>query len=203
MSRLEAHALPFTRTLEDGTEVLVRYLEPADREELRRGFLRLSGLSRWLRFASPIRRLSEGQLSYLTEVDQVDHVAVGVRDEGHPQKAGVAVGRCVRLTQEPAAAEFAITVVDDYHNRGIGSLLLRVLASTARGRGIHSLRGYVLESNRPMVHILERFGARFRRRFGGMLEAELELPLPPEDPAVGAPRGTSPGGPATGAPETT
>ena len=168
-------ALPFTTTLEGGTRVLVRYLEPSDREELQKGFLRLSALSRWLRFASPIRRLSEGQLRYLTEVDQVNHIAVGVRDEGNPGKAGVAVARCIRLNENPTVAEFAITVVDDYQNRGIGTLLVRVMMAAAAQRGIRTLRGYVLESNRRMLHILEGFGARLKGGFSGTVEAEIDL----------------------------
>ena len=181
-------ALPFTATLEDGTRVLIRYLEPSDREELRKGFLRLSTLSRWLRFASPIRRLSEGQLKYLTEVDQVDHIAIGVRDEGHPHKAGIAVARCIRLKQDPMAAEFAITVVDDYQNRGIGKLLVRVLMAVAAQRGIRTLQGFVLGSNSRMLHILEGFGARIKGRLDGTVEVQLDLPPPPFD--------TKPGGPS-------
>ncbi|MBN1835771.1 MAG: GNAT family N-acetyltransferase [Spirochaetales bacterium] len=168
--------LPFTRTLKSGTTVLLRYLEPSDREELRKGFLRLSTLSRWLRFASPIRRLTEGQLRYLTEVDQVDHVAVGVRDEGHPDKPGVAVARCIRLKRGADVAEFAITVVDDYQDQGIGSLLLRVLMAAAGERGIRVLRGYVQGTNTRMLHVLERVGARLQPRTGGMIEAEIDLP---------------------------
>jgi RimJ/RimL family protein N-acetyltransferase len=173
---LPVPCLPFTTALADGTTLLVRYLEPTDREELQKGFLRLSTLSRWLRFASPIRRLSEGHLRYLTEVDQTDHVAVAVRDEGAPNKDGVAVARFVRLKQEPTAAEFAITVVDDYQNRGIGTLLVRVMLAAAAGRGIRILRGFVLDSNQRMLHILERFGARLSRRLDRTVVAELQVP---------------------------
>jgi ribosomal protein S18 acetylase RimI-like enzyme len=98
-----------------------------------------------------------------------------VRDEGHPEKAGIAVGRCVRLKQEPTAAEFAITVVDDYQNRGIGSLLLRVLTAEAARRGIRTLRGFVLGSNSRMLHILQRFGARIHGRQDGTVEAQLDV----------------------------
>jgi len=167
--------LPFSLTLRDGTRILVRYLQPSDREELRRGFLRLSAVSRWLRFASPIRRLNEGQLRYLTEVDQVDHIAVGARDEGHPDKPGVAVGRCIRFKRDPAVAEFAITVVDDYQDRGIGILLLRVLMAAAAPQGIRTLRGFVLGTNRRMLHVLGKLGARLQPQMGGMIEADIEL----------------------------
>jgi RimJ/RimL family protein N-acetyltransferase len=178
----EVPALPFTTALADGTTILVRYLEPSDREELKRGFLRLSILSRWLRFASPIRRLTEGHLRYLTEVDQKDHVAVAVRDEGSPKKDGVAVARFVRLEHDPTAAEFAITVVDDYQDRGIGKLLVRVMLDVAARRGIRTLRGFVLESNRRMLHILESFGARLNRRLDRTVEADLPVPPLGEKP---------------------
>jgi RimJ/RimL family protein N-acetyltransferase len=178
----ELPALPFTTALADGTTIFVRYLEPSDREELRRGFLKLSILSRWLRFASPMRRLTEVNLRYLTEVDQKDHVAVAVRDEGSPNKDGVAVARFVRLEDDPTAAEFAITVVDDYQDRGIGKLLVRVMFDEAARRGIRILRGFVLESNRKMLHILESFGARLKRRLDRTIEADLPVPPRRDEP---------------------
>jgi GNAT superfamily N-acetyltransferase len=190
----DSPALPFTTTLEDGTRVLVRYLEPSDRKELQKGFLRLSTVSRWLRFASPIRRLSEGQLKYLTEVDQINHIALGARDEGHPRKAGIAVARCVRLNQDSPVAEFAITVVDDYQNRGIGRLLLQVLMAVAAQRGILTLRGFVLASNSRMLHILEGFGARLKGRLDGTVDAQIDLPPPPTDAEPGGRRPRATGG---------
>src|SRR5206468_686208 len=63
--------------LADGTRVTVRAIRPADRDELRRAFERLSATSRRRRFLVAPAELGDAQLAYLTDVDLVDHVALG------------------------------------------------------------------------------------------------------------------------------
>ena len=66
-------------------------------------------------------RITPWQLRYLTEVDQRDHVAWAVFAREPAGWAGVAVGRWVRLADEPDAAEFALTVVDDWQGHGVAT----------------------------------------------------------------------------------
>jgi len=166
---------PRKTELSDGTPVLIRPLEPGDRRELVEGFRKLSYQSRRRRFASPLRRLTRDQLDFLLKIDQVNHVAFGVRDIGHPERPGIAVGRFVRLKGEPDTAEFAVTVIDAYQNRGLGGLLCRLLMSAAAEQGLRVMRGYVLEDNAVMIALLRRFGARLLRESGSMLRAEISL----------------------------
>ncbi|MEA2283671.1 MAG: hypothetical protein QOK21_4278, partial [Solirubrobacteraceae bacterium] len=56
-------------TLRDGSRIVIRPIEPDDRDDLREGFERLSPESRYRRFFSPVPRLSERHLDYLTQVD--------------------------------------------------------------------------------------------------------------------------------------
>ena len=53
-----------------------------------------------------------------------------------PVRRLIAVGRFVRLHDDPEAAEVAIVVADDWQRRGVGSPLSELLAARARGRGI-------------------------------------------------------------------
>ena len=64
-------------TLSDGQRVHLRLMQPSDKELLLAGFERLSPDSRYARFMAPKARLTEGELRYLTEVDGVDHFAMG------------------------------------------------------------------------------------------------------------------------------
>src|SRR3954447_19399843 len=108
--------------------VVIRPLEPADREELAAGFARLSPESRYRRFFAPVAQLSERQLDYLTRVDQHDHVAlVAVDDE---TGEGVGVARFVRTA--PGVAEPAVVVADDHQHQGVGRALLDRLVERAR-----------------------------------------------------------------------
>jgi len=140
-------SFPLKTRLTDGTRILVRPLKPEDRNDLLKGFEKLSIASRRYRFLSPIRKLTERQLQLLLDMDNVNHVAIGVRDIGRLKKPGIAIGRMVRYEQQPEIAEFAITVIDEYQKRGIGTLLIRLLAGcTGKGHrhpaGLSSRRQY-------------------------------------------------------------
>src|SRR5438132_12112120 len=115
-----------TASLPDGTRVAFRPVVAEDKEVIRRGFEQLSPESRYRRFFSPLQTLPDRLLRYLTEIDYHNHFAwlATLPDlEGSPV---VGVGRWVRLQEDPTAAEAAVTVIDAYHHRGIGTLLLRV-----------------------------------------------------------------------------
>ncbi len=151
------------RALPDGTMVTVRGITPDDREELRRGFVGLSPESRYFRFlhlgaSAP----TEDLLTYLTAVDQKNHVALAASMTSPDLKTerGIGIARFVRLAGRPDAAEAAVTVVDDMHRRGVGTVLLRELLRAAELRGITTLRAEVLADNENMRAILERAGAQ-------------------------------------------
>jgi GNAT superfamily N-acetyltransferase len=174
--------------LADGTTVVLRLVQPSDREELHRQFLRMSPDSRYRRFFSGIRELSPEMLDYLTIVDGRDHFAILAFKESLDLKeeAGVGIARFVRLPGEPDVAEAAVTVVDDYQGRGIGRLLLMKLVEAARERGIKKFRGEVLTSNEPMCKLLEAAGATGKETGEGTLE--FDVPLEAEAPGSPARR---------------
>ena len=173
---------PIKTRLRDGTKVLIRPLRSTDRDDLVHGFEKLSFGSRRFRFLSPIHKLSRHQLSSLIDVDQLKHVAIGIKDISRLGKPGIAVGRFVRLDEEPGTAEFAVTVIDEYQNRGLGTLLIGLLVKAARERGVEVLRGYLLDDNLAMIRLLERFGAAVKRESGNVLQTDL--PVDPSSPAV-------------------
>jgi RimJ/RimL family protein N-acetyltransferase len=144
-----------TAVLADGTEVELRPVGPDDKPLLEQGMAMLSPASRRLRFMSPIENLSRSQLAYLTEIDHESHLAWGVVVAGQP----VAVARLVRLSGSPKVAEIAITVVDEWQARGIGRLLVRVLAEIGRSVGIERFVFEALPENEGIVRLLGSFGA--------------------------------------------
>ena len=68
---------------------------------------------------------------------------------------GVGVARFARAAADSNVAEIAITVVDAYQGRGIGSILARELAADARASGIKELVATVCGDNRPSVSLLK------------------------------------------------
>ncbi|HCO03121.1 MAG TPA: N-acetyltransferase [Actinobacteria bacterium] len=167
---------PIETTLTDGTPVLCRPIRPTDKELLRRGFERLSDESRLRRFLTPIHTLSDELVRYLTEVDQVNHIAwVAVR--GDQPNEGLGVARSIRVPGEPAVAEAAITVIDDYQNRGLGMLLLSVLGVSARSAGVTAFRALVMQDNTPMLDLLRQLGAVPVHDSPGVVR--MDVPLDP------------------------
>jgi GNAT superfamily N-acetyltransferase len=164
---------PTTVPLRDGSAVLVRPIERSDSDLLRRGFERLSDESRYRRFLSAVSRLSESQLRYLTDVDHHDHEALIAIEPG--SGAAVAVARYVRTGAE--TAEFAVTVVDDWQGRGLGTAMLELLTGRARDEGIRRFGALLLAENDEMLELLGRLGpVRILSREQGTVAVDVELP---------------------------
>jgi len=147
-------------TLRDGTRAVIRPITPDDRWRLQEGLRLLSPRSRYLRFHAPIDHLTADQLTYLTHVDYRDHMAWVALNPDAPDEPGMGVARYVRLVDEPAVAEAAVTVLDRYQGRGLGTVLLKRLAATAAANGITTLRNYVLAENTAMLEVFDALGAR-------------------------------------------
>jgi RimJ/RimL family protein N-acetyltransferase len=161
--------------LPDGERILVRPIEPADREALEDGIERMSPESRYRRFFTPLDHLTAAQLTFLTEVDHRDHEAL-VAVEPDTER-GIGVARFIRSETDPEVAEFAIAVADDWHRRGVGTALLHRLTERAREEGIRRFSASILEENRPMLELADTLGdVHVRDRGGGTVEIEVELP---------------------------
>jgi GNAT superfamily N-acetyltransferase len=172
----------------DGVRYRLRPIRPSDRARLREGLARLSPLSRYRRFFSAKTRLSEAELSYLTELDGVHHFALvlGTIDERGEEVEGVGVARYVELPDRPGVAEPAIVVVDEHHGRGLGRLLMDRLISAAVERGMHAFRSEVLAQNRPMLEFLRTLNPdQTRENSGSVVTVQFELLPAPDthDPA--------------------
>jgi len=123
-------------------------------------------------------------LRYLTEVDQINHVAwVAVAAEKTPV-AALGVARFVRMPEQPAIAEFSFAVIDAMQRKGLGRALLAMLHLLAAERGVGSLRAVCLLENQKVVGWLSRLGAESRGYCEGAIELDLHvhntpaLPIP-------------------------
>ena len=161
--------------LRDGSRVRIRQIRSSDRELLSRGFEHLSPESRYRRFLSAMPRLNQQLLSHLARVDHHEHEAmIAVAEE---TGEGVGIARYVRDRERPEVAEVAVTVIDDWHGRGLGTLLLEVISARARDEGITTLRALMLATNREMFDLLSRLGrARIVDREIGTVEVEVHIP---------------------------
>jgi GNAT superfamily N-acetyltransferase len=161
--------------LGDGTDIALRPILPGDASLLAASFARLSPQSRYRRFLSPVPRLTDSMLAFLTAVDGVDHRAFGALVDEAAGPVGAGVVRWVRITADPVVADFAVTVIDDYQGRGLGGLLLDVAVLDACAHGVERFEGLVLGENISSRRMLARGGATLRPDGGGVLAYTLPL----------------------------
>ncbi len=145
-----------TEKLRDGSMVDIRRLRPSDAPVLADAFEQLGFESRRLRFITPKLSLSPRELAYLTDVDGHRHEALGATD--HASGQGVGVARFIRLEDEPDVAEVAVTVIDSWQRRGLGTLLLERLSDQARAQGITHFSALISSENAAGLEVLRRAG---------------------------------------------
>ncbi len=148
-----------------------------------RGFERLSPESRYRRFLVPIAGLTDEMVRYLTEIDHHDHEAIIALDEDTGE--GVAVARYVRSRDRPDVAELAVTVMDDWQGKGLGTLLVEVLSARARAEGITTFSALMLARNDEMMDLLRRLDTvRIVEQELGTVEVEVPIPTVGLAPAL-------------------
>lgn len=156
--------------LRDGTTLRLRPPTAADTEALIEFFNCLSEQSLYYRFhgfPSVNRKL----------------VAAFVDPEWHERGhlVGELAGRVVALAsyirlRDPAAAEVAFVVADEYQRRGIGTRLLEQLAERAAAVGIERFVAEVLSENSQMLHVFEAVGFESARKLeSGTVEVEFRI----------------------------
>lgn len=181
------------QTLRDGTCVLLRLTVADDVDILRRGFEHWSPESRYARFLAPKSRLSEEELRYLCDVDQLDHFSIGaIREDGdgHGAPIGLGIARFIRLAGvEPPTAEAAIAVADEVHGQGLGRLLFLRLAAAAEERAIERFRCDLLCSNASMKGLIDQLAPERSVEVGaGVMSVDFPVPAVAAD-AAAAPEG--------------
>jgi GNAT superfamily N-acetyltransferase len=173
--------------LSDGRKVYLRLIRPSDKELLREGFEHLSPDSRYARFMAPKARLTERELEYLTEVDGVNHFAIGAaRRHLMAKDEGVGSARFVRVADEHDTAEPAVTVLDAYQGKGLGTILLQRLIEAAWERDVRWFRTELLAENTASRRMMEALSpeVRFHPTGDGALVATIPVPEPDRTPTA-------------------
>ena len=170
--------LPGEFFLRDGTPAMIWPLLPTDAGTLREGFRQLSPDSRQRRFLTALGELDDPMIRLLVNsVDGVHHIAlllIVLPPEGVEGPAGVA--HLVQDPADPASADIAVTVLDDWQGRGAGTALVSALMQR-RPAAVTRLRTLVAVGNRASLALLAGTG---RVSSGlpeqGVLDVTVELP---------------------------
>ena len=146
-------------TLKDETLIRIRPIRPIDKPALVAAHATLSAETVRRRYLTAKPRFSSGELRYLTEVDGWDHVALVATPVDEPERI-IAVGRFVRLAEDPEAAEFAIVVGDDWQGRGVGTRVAEALVARAIERGIARFTATMLSDNTAVHQLIAHIATR-------------------------------------------
>ncbi|HEY8682986.1 MAG TPA: GNAT family N-acetyltransferase [Rhodanobacter sp.] len=148
-------------SLRDGTRVLIRPLRAEDREREEAFIQRLSSQALRYRFLGSFKQVSPTLLDQLMHVDfrhQAAFVAL-VHDNGTLREVGIS-RYC--STDDDEHCECAVTVADDWTQRGLGTVLMRHLIELARRNGYKQMFSLDAPGNEAMRDLASHLG--FHRR---------------------------------------
>lgn len=143
-------------SLGDGTRVLIRPLQPEDREREQAFIRRLSPESRRCRFLGEMREASPELLAGLMDVDYVNTMAFVALAHDNGELREVGISR-YSATDDRTRCECAVTVADDWRHRGLAVALMRHLIEVARRNGFKTMFSLDLAENdemRQLAHFL-------------------------------------------------
>lgn len=165
--------------LADGTTVRVRPVAPADHAAVGRLYGHMSPENLRLRFFSSSPLVAQKAADALcTGVGPGDRALVAEADGGlvglaEYHAAGPSGGG-------PASAEVALAVADEWHHRGVGTLLLEHLVDCARADGLQELTAEALSENLPVIKVFADLGLPVHRRFDGP-DVHVRVALTPDE----------------------
>jgi RimJ/RimL family protein N-acetyltransferase len=140
------------RTTRIGIKIALRPVRSKDKELLRFFAESLSEEDLYFRFFRHLQP-TEDLLTRLVDIDPTKQVAIlALVGSGETEKI-VGVGRFF-IDRKRATAEVALTVGEEYRNKGIGRELLLHLISLARAQGLKGLNAQVLVDNVAMLRLL-------------------------------------------------
>jgi len=141
----------------NGATVTVRPIRREDGPLEAEFVRRLSDDARYKRFMTTLRELSPAKLEYLTDVDQVRHVALIAIVERDGRQAPVGVVNYV-VDTGGSGCEFSIAIDDAWRRTGLAGILMRELMAIARSRGVATMEGVVLATNNAMLRFARQLG---------------------------------------------
>ena len=167
---------PVVVRLRSGDAVRIRQIRPADAPRLARAYENLGEQSRYRRFFTLMPELPASTLVRASEVDHENHEAL----IASPLLSPEIVGECrfVRFEDRPDTADLAITVIDSWQGRGLGSALLARLSARALEVGVTHFTADVLAENRPMLALLPSLGRFETDHDGPVVSARIEIAEP-------------------------
>ena len=172
--RLARLAEPVGLTLADGLAIHLRPGLSSDRSELAAGLAAMSRESLRRRFFSA-GMPPESVVSYLLDVNYIDHFAWVAIDADDPESPTIGSARFIRSRSDHSEADIGVGLIDRMQGRGIGTLLIEALGVAAATAGIEHFTADVLRENRAMRELLRRPSTRWEGSEPGVVHAITDV----------------------------
>ncbi len=161
-----------TITLADGSLARVRPIVPDDASLLGAEIEATDEETLYLRFFTPVVRVDESRLRYLTELDYDRRFALAAFTlDGD----GMAIARYEGASSEKEA-EVAVTVKPEYRRKGIATALFDLLEEAAFHHGIRRLYANYLAANDAAEALMDTCGYGDVHYEGGIATVAKDLP---------------------------
>lgn len=143
--------------LPEGIDLIIRPIRPED-AEIEQAFVRgLSSESKYFRFVSALKELSPSMLARFTQIDYDREMALIAVLQEDNQETEIGVARYV-INPDGESCEFALVIADAWQHKGIGHRMMDALMDIARDKGLKTMEGEVLGSNRNMLDLVTALG---------------------------------------------
>jgi acetyltransferase len=161
--------------LADGRRIVFRPLVPSDEALIAEAIRTASPETLLHRFFIPLRGVAPEELHRMLILDPAREFCLVGELHEPPAHRIICGARYVR-SPDPATAEIALTVHDDFQRQGIGRRLLGLLVEKGRQDGLRTFVADVMIENTAMLHLLRRVASRRRSTFsGGVCHVEFDL----------------------------
>ncbi|HJU71621.1 MAG TPA: bifunctional acetate--CoA ligase family protein/GNAT family N-acetyltransferase [Paucimonas sp.] len=153
-----------------GEHYTIRPVHPGDAAMLQ-GLVRgLSPESRYFRYISSMRELSDRMLARFTLIDYDREMAlVAVYCQRTPNEEGgfTETGRIIGVSRyitnpDLVSCEFSLVIDDQFSGQGLGSRMMLSIMDVARDKGLTQMEGLVLSNNGPMLKLMRSLGFDIR-----------------------------------------
>jgi acetyltransferase len=141
----------------DNERIFMRPVRPGDAQQMIDLFSDLSPETIFMRFFSPLKRISRSMLVRLSQIDYDREIALcAFAGDGDVRKL-IGVAR-ISFMPDGNTGEFAVVVADNWHGKGIGSVLLKQAMISAKKYGLSEVTGLVLTNNAAMLAMGQKIG---------------------------------------------
>lgn len=143
-------------TLEDGTEAIIRPIKPTDETLLQDFFYSHTDETIYRRYFRAVKAMTHSQAQVLTNVDYDKTMAFVATVGEIGMERIIGVGRYI--AEEEGIVEAAYTIREDYHHKGLGTILQDCVEDYAKKKGYKGVCAYMIATNMPVIKLFRRRG---------------------------------------------